>query len=54
MAEALLAFRDSSPADTEEGGPGYIGAMLVARAIDNLETCAQFARAYAKWMENQR
>ena len=46
MAESLLVLF-GSPDDER----AIIGTLLVARGLDDLDTCAQFARAYADAME---
>ncbi len=47
MAEALLVLF-GSPDDER----ATVGAMLLARGLDNLETCSQFAVSYAKLLRD--
>ena len=42
MADALLAFRDGKDDEL-----GYLGAMLIAQGIQNLERCAEVATLFA-------
>jgi len=49
MAESLLVLF-GSPEDDRAS----VGALLVARGLDDLATCAEFARAYAKAMSERR
>ena len=49
MAESLLVLF-GSPSDER----AIIGALLVARGLDDIGTCAEFARAYAEAMSRRR
>jgi hypothetical protein len=49
MAESILALM-GSPEDDR----AMVGAMLVARGLDDLATCAGFARAYAEAMSRRK
>ena len=49
MAESLLVLF-GSPEDER----AMIGALLVARGLDDLWTCAEFARGYAEAMSRRR
>jgi hypothetical protein len=48
MAESLLAFRDGGDSTL-----GMAGAILIAEAIGNLDTCAQFAVQYTQFMNRK-
>jgi hypothetical protein len=49
MAESLLVLF-GSPADDR----AVIGALLVARGLDDIGTCAEFARGYAEALSRRR
>ena len=49
MAESLLVLF-GSPEDER----AIVGALLVARGLDDLGTCAEFARAYAEMLSRRR
>jgi len=49
MAESILALVGSRPEDDR----ATVGALLVARGLDDLATCAEFARAYAAAMSRR-
>jgi len=49
MANSLLVLFGSPDDDR-----AMTGAMLVARGLDDIGTCAEFARAYAEAMSRRR